>query len=99
MPWHCKTAERCPTPRGSRAQQPVEDGLYVPPPRSVVVAAAHHLEPVQLLFHAVEGVLADLVAVAHGEDGLAGGVDGATVQLGVRGRGEVPGVGAGVLVG
>ena len=42
------------------------------------------LHPVELLFEAVEGVVADLVPIAHLEDGLPGRGQGALVDLFVR---------------
>ena len=38
-------------------------------------------DPVELLFEAVEGVVADLVPIAHLEDGLPGRGQGALVDL------------------
>src|SRR6476661_9453577 len=53
--------------------------------RSLVVAAARHLEPVELLLDLVEGIVADLVAGAHGEHGLPCGVKRSLVNVAVGG--------------
>jgi hypothetical protein len=56
--------------------------LFRSPPR--------HFEPVQLLFDLVKRVVADLIAVAHGEHGLPRGLQGGTMNLDVRRANVVP---------
>jgi hypothetical protein len=56
--------------------------LFVTPSRVAVLdAAARHLDPVQFLFHLMEGIVADLVAGAHREHGLARGVQSPAVNV------------------
>ena len=51
------------------------------------VSATCHLEPVQFLFHLMKGIVANLVAVAHGEHGLARGLKGSAMNVAMGGRG------------
>ena len=48
--------------------------------------AARHLQPVQFLFDAVKGVVADLVSGAHREDGFPCRSERTPVQLAMGGR-------------
>src|SRR3954466_15620892 len=60
-----------------------------PPPwqsqRCALVRPTRHVEPVELFFHAMEGVVANGLARAHGDDGLAGRAKRGAAHLAVRG--------------
>ena len=58
---------------------------------SLGLPVADHLEPVQLLFQLVEGVVADLIARAHGEHGLPRRIEGVAMEVVVIGAPLVPG--------
>ena len=49
----------------------------------LLFAAASHFDPVQFLFHLMKGIVADFVAGAHGENGLARRVKSAVVNVAV----------------
>ena len=42
-----------------------------------------HLEPVQFLFHPMKGIVTDLVACPHRENGLPGRLEGSAMDFGV----------------
>ncbi len=83
--------------RRDRAQQVHQDGVVAVPgieqvrekPRvrrschHFLFPAVGHLEPVELFLDLVEGVVTDLVAAAHREDGVAGRLQRLAVQRGV----------------
>jgi hypothetical protein len=50
----------------------------------VSLPAARHFEPVQFFFHLMKRIVADLVVVAHGENGLACGLNGIAMDVAVR---------------
>ena len=52
---------------------------------SLSLATVGHLEPVQLLFHPVKGVIPYLIVGAHGENRLPGRPKGSTMNLAVCG--------------
>src|SRR5262249_62086751 len=57
-----------------------------------------HFEPVQFLFHPMKGVVADLVAGTHGENGLPSRPEGSTMDLAVRGARGVVGAAIGSFI-